>query len=411
MLGPVLTRCVGHGRRFASEYAKGTSRGGPGGPFIGHLMKFERRPTPTAPENVQFSVRGSAGCVQLNRTEFKNRLDGSMVNRLTDQLTLWEEDDEVAFYIMSSASQDVFSAGVDLTVLAEAGKAGNEVDAMEFLAEQCRLCYLIHGLRKPMFSIVDGEWSGGLALNGQYRVGTEKTVFSVPEPAFGYFPDAGVCKALLEMPHRFGLFLVLTGQQLRGRDVLRGKLVTHFVNSNHVELLKADLETIQDRGPAAARKALDIVQEHGHQSIVFGREAPSVLIENATKVERLFSWPSLEYICELLQGSGDAWWSEQAALMRSRCPLSQAAVWKRMHTSSECSLRQVLGDDYKLAHYFVSHPDFLEGVRAAFVDEGVQPKWTTSGQSFNELNRFLSSPRDLHGDWKPQNSIPSSGDI
>lgn len=50
----------------------------------------------------------------------------------------------------------------------------------------------------------------------------------------GLFPDVGGGYFLPRLQGRLGLFLALTGFRLRGRDVLRAGVATHFVESEKV---------------------------------------------------------------------------------------------------------------------------------------------------------------------------------
>lgn len=50
----------------------------------------------------------------------------------------------------------------------------------------------------------------------------------------GLFPDVGGGYFLPRLPGKLGLFLALTGFRLKGRDVQRAGVATHFVESKDV---------------------------------------------------------------------------------------------------------------------------------------------------------------------------------
>lgn len=50
----------------------------------------------------------------------------------------------------------------------------------------------------------------------------------------GFFPDVGGGYFLPRLQGKLGLFLGLTGFRLKGRDVLRAGVATHFVESKDV---------------------------------------------------------------------------------------------------------------------------------------------------------------------------------
>jgi len=41
-------------------------------------------------------------------------------------------------------------------------------------------------------------------------------------------------------------------------------------------------------------------------------------------------------------------------------------------------MKQVFETDAKAAHFMLTHPDFLEGVRACLLDKDDQPRWQPS---------------------------------
>lgn len=53
----------------------------------------------------------------------------------------------------------------------------------------------------------------------------------------GLFPDVGGGYFLPRLQGKLGLFLALTGFRLKGRDVQRVGVATHFVESKHVRWL------------------------------------------------------------------------------------------------------------------------------------------------------------------------------
>ena len=60
----------------------------------------------------------------------------------------------------------------------------------------------------------------GLAVNAQFRIATEKTVFAMPETKIGYSPDVGASYFLSRVDGEIGTYLGLTGATITGRAVL-----------------------------------------------------------------------------------------------------------------------------------------------------------------------------------------------
>lgn len=59
----------------------------------------------------------------------------------------------------------------------------------------------------------------GLSIHGNYRVATEKTVFAMPEAAIGLIPDVGATYFLPRLKGKLGLYLGLTGERLKGKEI------------------------------------------------------------------------------------------------------------------------------------------------------------------------------------------------
>ncbi|NXV99256.1 HIBCH protein, partial [Fregetta grallaria] len=81
----------------------------------------------------------------------------------------------------------------------------------------------------------------GLSVHGHFRVATEKTLFAMPETAIGLFPDVGGGYFLPRLSGKIGYYLALTGFRLKGRDVLKAGIATHFVESEKLPALEKDL--------------------------------------------------------------------------------------------------------------------------------------------------------------------------
>lgn len=70
----------------------------------------------------------------------------------------------------------------------------------------------------------------------------------MPETAIGHFPDVGASYFLPRLPGKLGLFLGLTGNRLRGRDLLEAKIATHFVCSERLYEVENDLLRMESPG-------------------------------------------------------------------------------------------------------------------------------------------------------------------
>ncbi len=61
----------------------------------------------------------------------------------------------------------------------------------------------------------------GLSVHAPFRIATERTIFAMPETGIGFFPDVGASFFLNRLTDgKVGMYLALTGESLKGIDVL-----------------------------------------------------------------------------------------------------------------------------------------------------------------------------------------------
>ncbi len=81
----------------------------------------------------------------------------------------------------------------------------------------CRLRLLIIHSRLISFPVGGGV---GLSAHAPFRIATENTAFAMPETKIGYCPDVGASYFLSRVDGEIGTYLGLTGDVIRGREVL-----------------------------------------------------------------------------------------------------------------------------------------------------------------------------------------------
>lgn len=59
-----------------------------------------------------------------------------------------------------------------------------------------------------------------MSINTPFRVATEKTIFAMPETLIGFFPDVGATYFLPRLDGELGIYLGLTGHQLKAYDTV-----------------------------------------------------------------------------------------------------------------------------------------------------------------------------------------------
>uniref|UniRef100_UPI003AB08B1A 3-hydroxyisobutyryl-CoA hydrolase, mitochondrial isoform X1 n=1 Tax=Centroberyx gerrardi TaxID=166262 RepID=UPI003AB08B1A len=336
----------------------------------GHMMSSQ-----AAPEVLLENV-GNAGVITLNRPKVLNALNLPMIRHIYPQLKKWEKDDETDLVIIKGAGGKAFCAGGDIRVVTEAGKVGDPL-AQDFFHEEYLLNNVIGNYKKPYIALIDGITMGGgvgLSVHGRFRVATEKTLFAMPETAIGLFPDVGGGYFLPRLQGKLGLFLALTGFRLKGRDVQRAGVASHFVESQKIPALEKELVVLKSPSAEDVSRVLDSYQNQSS----LDAQKPFVLEEHRADIDRLFSSSSVEGILQNLKTDGSPFAKKQAEILSRMSPTSLKITYKQLQAGASMSLQDVLVMEYRLSQACVRGCDFYEGVRALLVDKDQSPKWNPS---------------------------------
>uniref|UniRef100_A0A669EFL0 3-hydroxyisobutyryl-CoA hydrolase n=1 Tax=Oreochromis niloticus TaxID=8128 RepID=A0A669EFL0_ORENI len=309
---------------------------------------------------------GRAGVITMNRPKVLNALNLTMIRQIYPQLKKWESDNETDIVIIKGAGDKAFCAGGDIRAVTEAGKVGDSL-AQDFFREEYILNNAIGSYRKPYIALIDGITMGGgvgLSVHGRFRVATEKTLFAMPETAIGLFPDVGGGYFLPRLQGKLGLFLALTGFRLKGRDVQRAGVATHFVESKKIPDLQKELVDLKSPSAEDVSRVLDSYQSQ-------------VRISCPNSV-RLFSASSVEGIVKNLKTDGSEFAKKQTETLSKMSPTSLKITLKQLQAGASLSLQDVLVMEYRLSQACMRGYDFYEGVRAVLVDKDQNPKWNPS---------------------------------
>ncbi|XP_034417618.1 3-hydroxyisobutyryl-CoA hydrolase, mitochondrial [Cyclopterus lumpus] len=356
----VLTSAYGHRLRSLCRLQR----------IQGHMMSSRVEP------GVLLEKVGSAGVITINRPKVLNALDMTMVRQIYPQLKKWDNDDEIDIVIIKGAGGKAFCAGGDIRAVTEAGKAGDPL-AEDFFREEYILNNAIGECRKPYIALIEGITMGGgvgLSVHGRFRVATEKTLFAMPETAIGLFPDVGGGFFLPRLRGKLGMFLALTGFRLKGRDVQRAGVATHFVERKKIPELEKELVGLKSPSAEDVCRVLDSYQQQSS----LDSDKPFVLEEHMSAIDRLFSSSSVEGIVQNLEADGSEFASKQAETLSRMSPTSLKITHKQLQAGATMSLQDVLVMEYRLSQACMRGCDFYEGVRAVLVDKDHSPKWNPS---------------------------------
>ena len=189
------------------------------------------------------AVEGEVGRLTLNRPAALHALTTTMVRLMTAALLDWRGDKAISTVLIDHSGERGFCAGGDIRFLAESAAEGG-AGAREFFFEEYRLNHLLFTYPKTVVAIMDGITMGGgvgISLPADYRIGTERTTFAMPETGIGLFPDVGGGWHLPRLHGAAGAWLALTGARLKAADCELLGITTDIVQADTVPALKAEL--------------------------------------------------------------------------------------------------------------------------------------------------------------------------
>ncbi|XP_063218020.1 3-hydroxyisobutyryl-CoA hydrolase, mitochondrial [Bacillus rossius redtenbacheri] len=308
---------------------------------------------------------GNKGVITLNRPKALNALNLTMVRKITAALRDWESSKSLV--IIKGAGEKAFCAGGDVRAVTEAGLRGDKLGE-DFFKEEFTLNSLIGTYHIPYVSFIDKITMGGgvgLSVHGAYRVATERTLVAMPESAIGFICDVGGSYFLPRLGGKLGLFLGLTGHRLKGSDVLKAGIATHYVESSQLD----DLErSLLEKGNTV-RDIEKILGEFSQRDV-----AEFSLLPHLKQINHCFSAPTVEDIIMRLKEEGSEWSLGMLQVLQKVSPTSLKLIKRTLEEGATKSLQDCLINEFRVACHCLKGHDFFEGVRALLIDKD-KPKW------------------------------------
>jgi 3-hydroxyisobutyryl-CoA hydrolase len=288
----------------------------------------------------------------------------------------------VSHVIVKGAGDKAFCAGGDIMQLS--------TSAYE-LSKDMLFCTLtsfgiVATYEKPFISIMNGITMGGgssYSVAGKFTVATEKTVYAMPETAIGFFNDSGASYFLPRMPNNVGIYIGLTGVRLKGYDVKKFGLASHFVESRKVDDLEIAL--IHCKNETEIQKVLADFSS-------VPSNPKSDLDDLIPRIEKCFAQETMEDIYDRLRQDGSDWARQTIQTLDKMSPTSLKVSLKNLLFGKNLSLRDCLTMDYRIGGHFLIKSDLKEGVRALLIDKDIKPQWnppTVDEVSYDHVERFF----------------------
>jgi len=347
--------------------------------------------------DVIVAVEGEVGRLTLNRPAALNALTTNMVRLMTEALLAWSDDAGISTVLIDHAGERGFCAGGDIRFLAESGAtegAERGAGAREFFFEEYRLNHLLFTYPKTVVAVMDGITMGGgvgISMPADYRIGTERTAFAMPETGIGLFPDVGGGWYLPRLHGEVGVWLALTGARLKAADCELLGITTDVVQSADVARFKSELIA----RPAEIEEILTEL-ECG--------PGPAPIAAHRDAIDALFAHDTLEAIFAALASDGSDWATAQLATLKTKSPLSMKTALRQLRGGARlASFAEEMAVEMRIAARVVVSHDFAEGVRAVIVDKDNAPHWhppTVEGVT-DKLLDAVFAPLPADQEWTP----------
>ncbi|KAK7060676.1 hypothetical protein SK128_017312 [Halocaridina rubra] len=321
--------------------------------------------------DVLFKEVGDKGVITLNRPKALNAFNYNMIKLIYPTLKEWEHNKSMV--IIKGAGEKAFCAGGDVRAIADTALDENAIGNYFFREEYILNC-LIGTLHVPYIALIDGITMGGgvgLSVHGQYRVGTERTLFAMPETGIGLFPDVGGSHFLPRLGGRLGMYLALTGHRLKGWDVLKAGVATHMCDSSRLGDLEEALLKLENAYPEEIQATLDLYQKESS----FNKNEPFSLQPVLPKIQSCFSGRSVEEILANLQKDGSEWAQKHVQILSRMSPTSLKVTYEQIERGAHLTLQECLSMEYRIVYRIFREHDLREGVRAVLIDKDHKPKW------------------------------------
>ncbi|HLD68705.1 MAG TPA: enoyl-CoA hydratase/isomerase family protein [Pseudomonas sp.] len=324
---------------------------------------------------VRAAVRNRIGHLSLDRPEGLNALTLPMIRQLRHQLQAWEADPRILAVVLRATEGKAFCAGGDIRALHDSYQTGDDLHRV-FFEEEYALDQHIHRYPKPLLALMDGFVLGGgmgLVQGAALRVITERARMGMPEVGIGFFPDVGGSYFLPRLPGELGIYLGVTGLQVRAADALYARLADWCLPSEQLAELDRCLDNLSwTTHPREALRTL--------LATLANDKLPGAELEALRPViDQHFALADLPAIRAALQAERRpefaAWAEATVAVLDSRSPLAMSVTLELLRRGRELPLADCFRLEHHLGDQWFAKGDFIEGVRALIIDKDKTPHW------------------------------------
>lgn len=313
--------------------------------------------------------------ITLNRPAALNALSYDMIVALSKTLQECARDANVHAILIKGAGEKAFCAGGDIRALHESATTGGTRHEEFFIAEY-QLDHYLHHFPKPYVALMDGiNMGGGMGISeaSKLRVVTDRTRIAMPEVGIGLFPDVGGSYFLSRLPGSLGLYLALTGNQVRAADVLYAQLGDVYLGRPAIEQLDKVLGELRwsDDHSADMNRAIRGLASTDYPVAPLAALRPAIDLHLAHATV-----PAIMQSLRGEQRSEYAEWAEQTLkTMEGRSPTMMMVSLKQLQLGKTMTLADCFRMELGMTKQCFKHGDIIEGVRALIIDKDNKPQW------------------------------------
>ncbi len=213
----------------------------------------------------------------------------------------------------------------------------------------------------------------GLVQGADLRVVTEKSRLAMPEVGIGYFPDVGGSYFLPRIPGELGIYLGVSGVQIRAADALYCGLADWYLESDKLGTLDEKLDQLEWHD-TPLRDLQGLLARYAVQQLP---DAPLAALRPA--IDHFFAQADVPSIVEQLRqvtvADSHEWAVTTANLLETRSPLAMAVTLEMLRRGRELPLEQCFALELHLDRQWFERGDLIEGVRALLIDKDKTPHW------------------------------------
>ncbi len=222
--------------------------------------------------------RKGACTFTIDRSEYLNVLDSSVLDELKARFEDAEKNPDIRVIILTGAGKRAFIAGADIKEMAE--MTISQAEAYSKKGQELT-CY-IEQFPKPVIAAVNGYALGGgceFALACHIRYASENAQFAQPEAGLGVIPGFGGSQRLPKLVGKgVALEMLLTGKMINAETAYRIGLVNKVVPANTLmSSVKKLAERMVSTSATSAEAIIKAVNEGQGMSLSDGLKIESKL--------------------------------------------------------------------------------------------------------------------------------------